>query len=64
MLGKLWSCLMAPRLQTVLKKLRHLVRQATGLRVMRMIVREFPQTDRPFQSLLEISKIESANYHR
>jgi hypothetical protein len=30
-----------PRLQTVLKKLRHLVRQATGLRVMRMIVREF-----------------------
>jgi hypothetical protein len=30
-----------PRLQTVLNKLRHLVRQATGLRVMRMIVREF-----------------------
>jgi len=30
-----------PKLQTVLKKLRHLVRQATGLRVMRMIVREF-----------------------
>src|SRR4249920_921316 len=27
-----------PRLQTVLKKLRHLVRQATRLRVMRMIV--------------------------
>jgi hypothetical protein len=30
-----------PRLQTVLKKLRHLVRKAKGLRVMRMIVREF-----------------------
>jgi hypothetical protein len=30
-----------PRLQAVLKKLRHLVGQATGLRVMRMIVREF-----------------------
>src|SRR5262245_30468668 len=30
-----------PRLQTVLKKVRRLVRQATGLRVMRMIVREF-----------------------
>ncbi len=30
-----------PRLQTVLKELRHLVRQATGLRVIRMIVREF-----------------------
>jgi hypothetical protein len=30
-----------PRLQTVLKKLRYLVRQATGLRVMRMMVREF-----------------------
>jgi hypothetical protein len=30
-----------PKLQTVLKKLRHLVRKATGLRVMRMIVREF-----------------------
>jgi hypothetical protein len=30
-----------PSLQTVLKKLRHLVRQATRLRVMRMIVREF-----------------------
>ena len=30
-----------PRLQTVLKKLRHLVARATGLRVMRMIVREF-----------------------
>jgi len=30
-----------PRLQTVLKKLRRLVRKATGLRVMRMIVREF-----------------------
>jgi hypothetical protein len=30
-----------PRLQTVLKKLSRLVRQATGLRVMRMIVREF-----------------------
>jgi hypothetical protein len=29
------------RLQAVLKKLRHLVRQAKGLRVMRMIVREF-----------------------
>jgi len=29
------------RLETVLKKLKHLVRQATGLRVMRMIVREF-----------------------
>ena len=30
-----------PRLQTVLKKLRHLVRQATVLRVMRIIVLEF-----------------------
>jgi hypothetical protein len=30
-----------PDLQTVLKVLRHLVRQATGLRVIRMIVREF-----------------------
>jgi hypothetical protein len=30
-----------PRLQTVLKELRDLVRQATGLRVIRMIVREF-----------------------
>ena len=30
-----------PRLQNLLKKLRHLVRQATRLRVMRMIVREF-----------------------
>jgi transposase-like protein/diadenosine tetraphosphate (Ap4A) HIT family hydrolase len=30
-----------PRLQTVLEKLRRLVRKATGLRVMRMIVREF-----------------------
>jgi hypothetical protein len=30
-----------PRLQTVLKKLRLLVRKATGLRVIRMIVREF-----------------------
>jgi hypothetical protein len=30
-----------PRLQTVLKKLRRLVGQATGLRVIRMIVREF-----------------------
>jgi hypothetical protein len=30
-----------PRLQTVLKKVRRLVPQATGLRVMRMIVREF-----------------------
>jgi hypothetical protein len=30
-----------PRLQTVLKKLRHLVPKAKGLRVMRMIVREF-----------------------
>src|SRR5574337_1241566 len=29
------------RLETVLKELRHLVRQATGLRVIRMIVREF-----------------------
>jgi hypothetical protein len=30
-----------PRLQTVLKKLRRLVRKATALRVIRMIVREF-----------------------
>jgi hypothetical protein len=30
-----------PRLQNVLKKLRRLIRKATGLRVMRMIVREF-----------------------
>ena len=30
-----------PSFETVLKKLRHLVRQATGLRVMGMIVREF-----------------------
>ncbi len=30
-----------PRLETVLKELRHRVRQATGLRVIRMIVREF-----------------------
>ena len=30
-----------PKLQTVLKKLRRLVRRATALRVMRMIVREF-----------------------
>lgn len=30
-----------PKLQTVLKTLRQLVRRATGLRVMRMIVREF-----------------------
>jgi len=30
-----------PRLQTVLKELRDLERQATGLRVIRMIVREF-----------------------
>jgi hypothetical protein len=30
-----------PRLQNVLKKLRRLVRQATRLRVMRMIIREF-----------------------
>jgi hypothetical protein len=30
-----------PDLETVLKELKHLVRQATGLRVMHMIVREF-----------------------
>lgn len=30
-----------PELETVLRELRHLVRQATGLRVIRMIVREF-----------------------
>lgn len=30
-----------PRFETVLKKLRHLIHQATGLRVMGMIVREF-----------------------
>jgi diadenosine tetraphosphate (Ap4A) HIT family hydrolase len=53
-----------PRLQTVLKKLRHLVRKATGLRVMRMIVREFLRRIDHFQSLSEISQIESANYHR
>src|SRR5678816_1569656 len=35
-----------PRLQNVLKKLRHFVRQATGLRVMRMIVRVLDIFDR------------------
>jgi len=46
-----------PRLQTVLKKLRHLVRQATGLRVMRMIVREFLRRIDHFRAYRQYPKL-------
>ena len=50
------------RLQTVSFQLKDRLRQATRLRVLRMIVRRVSQADRRFQSLSQIPKIESANY--
>jgi hypothetical protein len=53
-----------PRLNTLLKGLRRLVRRAKRLRVLRMIVREFLPKGRPFQSLSEISRTKSSDYYR
>jgi hypothetical protein len=47
-----------PRLKTVLKKLSHLVRQATGLRVMRMIVREFLRRIHHFRAYRKYPNLE------
>jgi hypothetical protein len=46
-----------PRLQTVLKKLRHLVLKAKGLRVMRMIVREFLRRIQHFRAYREYPQL-------
>jgi hypothetical protein len=46
-----------PTLQTVLKKLRSLVRKAKGLRVMRMIVREFLRRIEHFRAYRKYPKL-------